>query len=173
MRIVVTGGAGYVGSHTAVELLRRGHHVTIIDNFSNSSQASPGRIAMIAGQSAACENLDVRDCSAVTELLRDNRIDAVIHLAGLKAVGESCANPLAYFDNNIRGMISLLRAMRAADVRQLVFSSSATVYGQPENNPISEDAPRHALNPYARTKIVSEDLIGDLCNSQIEFRAAI
>lgn len=173
MRIVVTGGAGYVGSHTAVELLRRGHHVTIIDNFCNSSQASPGRIAMIAGQSAACENLDVRDCSAVTELLRDNRIDAVIHLAGLKAVGESCANPLDYFDNNIGGTISLLRAMRAADVRQLVFSSSATVYGQPENNPISEDAPRHALNPYARTKIVSEDLIGDLCNSQIEFRAAI
>lgn len=173
MRIVVTGGAGYVGSHTAVELLGRGHDVTIIDNFCNSSQASPGRIAMVAGQTVACENLDVRDCPAVTELLRDKRIDAVIHLAGLKAVGESCANPLDYFDNNIGGTISLLNAMRAAGVGKVVFSSSATVYGQPEQNPISENAPRKALNPYARTKIVSEDLIRDLCGCQLDFRAAI
>lgn len=172
MRIVVTGGAGYVGSHTTVELVRRGHQVTIIDNFSNSSPLALGRIATIVGQSIDCENIDLRDYSAVKVVLQENRIDAVIHLAGLKAVGESCANPLDYFDNNICGTISLLSAMRAAGVRQFVFSSSATVYGQPERNPISEDAPRHALNPYARTKIVSEDLIGDVCSRHVEFRAA-
>ena len=173
MRIVVTGGAGYIGSHTAIELLRRGHDVSIIDNFSNSSPLALGRIATIAGQPIACENMDLRDSSALTVVLNNKRADAVIHLAGLKAVGESCTNPLKYFDNNIVGTISLLNAMQAAGTRMLVFSSSATVYGQPERNPISEVAPRHALSPYARSKIVSEDLIGDICAHSVRFRAAI
>ena len=173
MRILVSGGAGYIGSHTAVELLARSHDVVVLDNFSNSSPLALVRVAEITGRSVVTACVDIRDCAAVEAVLRKHRIDAVVHLAGLKAVGESCLNPLAYFDTNIVGTIALLRAMRKAAVNLVVFSSSATVYGEPEHSPIAEDAPRFATSPYGRSKIVGEDVIEDVCASHPEFRAAI
>ena len=173
MRILVTGGAGYIGSHTVVECLARGHDVVVLDNFENSSPVAVVQVARITGREVPTERVDIRDCDGVAAVLLKHRIDAVVHLAALKAVGESCLDPLAYFDTNIVGTVSLLRAMRKAAVNLIVFSSSATVYGEPERSPIPEDAPRMATSPYGRSKIVAEDLIDDVCASHPEFRAAI
>jgi UDP-glucose 4-epimerase len=163
MRVLVCGGAGYIGSHTCVVLAERGHEVTIADNFCNSSPVVLDRLAQLTGRAPDARNVDVRDAVALAALFAGQRFDAVIHFAALKAVGESCERPLAYFDNNISGTISLLRAMRDAGVGRLVFSSSATVYGEPQSVPIDEDAPLSSTNPYGRTKLVMEQLIGDVC----------
>ncbi len=171
MRVLVCGGAGYIGSHTCVALAGRGHTPVIADNFCNSAPAVLTRIARLTGRTPASHAVDVRDAAALAALFAAQRFDAVIHFAALKAVGESCERPLDYFDNNISGTIALLRAMRAADVGRLVFSSSATVYGEPQSVPIDEDAPLSCTNPYGRTKLVMEQLIGDVCAADAAFQA--
>lgn len=171
--ILLTGGAGYIGSHTAVELVARGYRPYLLDNFCNSSPGVLKRLSAITGQELPCARIDVRDEVAVTTLLREARIDAVIHFAALKAVGESCADPLRYFDNNIAGTIALLKAMQRSGVKRLVFSSSATVYGDPDRVPILESAPLRVTNPYGRTKLVMEQLIQDVAGADPDFAPAI
>ncbi|MFT4255703.1 MAG: UDP-glucose 4-epimerase GalE [Pseudoxanthomonas sp.] len=171
MRILLCGGAGYIGAHTCVELAGRGHQVEIADNFCNSSAQVLPRLQRITGSEVTCHRLDVRDKPALAALFAQGRYDAVVHFAALKAVGESCERPLDYFDNNIAGTIHLLQAMRESGVRRLVFSSSATVYGDPDRVPVREDAPLGVTNPYGRTKLVMEQLIGDLCASDPAFCA--
>ncbi|HRN62079.1 MAG TPA: UDP-glucose 4-epimerase GalE, partial [Luteimonas sp.] len=173
MRILVFGGSGYIGSHSCVELAARGHDVVVADNFSNSSPKVLERLQAIIGRPLDCRSVDLRDAAATRDLLRDGGFDAVIHFAALKAVGESCERPLDYFDNNITGTLSLLRAMQEAGVRRLVFSSSATVYGDPDRVPVTEDAPLRTTNPYGRTKLVMEQLIEDLCVADPGFQAGI
>lgn len=171
MRILVTGGAGYIGSHTWTVLAERGFEPTIADNFCNSSPRVLERLEAISGRRPDLRRVDLRDRGAVDALFAGAGFDAVIHFAALKAVGESCERPLDYFDNNIAGTIHLLQAMQAHRVRHLVFSSSATVYGDPDAVPVREDAPLRVTNPYGRTKLVMEQLIGDLCASDPGFRA--
>jgi UDP-glucose 4-epimerase len=171
VRALVTGGAGYIGSHTCVVLAGRGHHATIADNFCNSSPRVLERLEAITGQRPEVRRVDLRDREAVFALFAAEGFDAVIHFAALKAVGESCERPLEYFDNNIAGTIHLLQAMRAHGVHRLVFSSSATVYGDPDSVPVREDAPLRVTNPYGRTKLVMEQLIGDLGASDPRFHA--
>ncbi len=172
MRILVFGGAGYIGCHTCVVLAERGHQVVVADNFSNSSPRAIERLQQVIGAPVEFHRVDLRDRAALSGLFTAHRFDAVVHFAALKAVGESCEKPLDYFDNNIGGTIALLQAMKAAGVRRLVFSSSATVYGDPDRVPVREDAPLRVTNPYGRTKLVMEQLIGDLCQSDDSFRAA-
>ena len=171
MRILLCGGAGYIGGHTAVVLAERGHDLVVADNLSNSSPRAVQRLEQVIGRPVEFHRLDVRDRPALDRLFSGAPFDAVMHFAALKAVGESCERPLDYFDNNIGGTIVLLQAMRDAGVRRLVFSSSATVYGDPDGVPVREDAPLRATNPYGRTKLVMEQLIGDLCESDPAFRA--
>jgi UDP-glucose 4-epimerase len=163
--ILLTGGAGYIGSHTAVVLLQRGHSVTLLDNFANAERDVPDRLARLTGANIQVIEADIRDIPTVTAALAGH--DAVIHFAALKAVGESEADPLLYYDMNIIGTIRLFEAMREAGVRNLVFSSSATVYGQPDGSPIPEDAPTRVQNIYGRTKLVMEDLANDLARTGI------
>ncbi len=173
MNILVTGGAGYIGSHTVLALLERGHEVFVLDNFSNSSPRVMERLEKLAGRSIALHRADVRDTAEVVDILRTNSIEAVIHFGALKAVGESCEQPLQYFDNNVGGTLSLLNAMRQAGVNRFVFSSSATVYGDTNQNPIPETAARSATNPYGRSKLIIEDILQDVCAAHPEFHAAI
>ncbi len=172
MQILVTGGAGYIGCHTCVALAGRGHRVVIADNFSNSTPQVLQRLERLIGAPVACERVDLRHKGELSTLFARYRFDAVVHFAALKAVGESCERPLDYFDNNIGGTINLLQQMQLAGVRRLVFSSSATVYGAPDAVPVREDAPLRVTNPYGRTKLVMEQLIGDLCAADAQFRAA-
>lgn len=171
MRILLCGGAGYIGCHTYVELVGRGHEVAIADNFSNSSPRVLQRLEQLTRAPVACHRVDIRDRAAMSRIFAEHPFDAVVHFAALKAVGESCERPLDYFENNIGGTITLLQAMKEAGVRRLVFSSSATVYGDPEKVPVSEDARLQVTNPYGRTKLVMEQLIEDLCQSDRDFRA--
>ena len=172
MKILVTGGAGYIGSHTCVGLLQAGHDVTVIDNLCNSSAIALERVQELAGRSLRFVQGDIRNPGDLAAAL-DGGIDAVIHFAALKAVGESCAHPLAYFDNNIGGTITLLQAMQDAGVHRLVFSSSATVYGEPDRVPVEETAALRVTNPYGRTKLVMEQLIGDWCAARPEVSAVL
>jgi len=162
MNILVTGGAGYIGSHTCVQLLQAGLRPVILDNLCNSKPEVLARIARLGGQQPGFVQGDVRDGVLLARVLREERIAAVIHFAGLKAVGESVAQPLAYYDHNVQGTLALLAAMREAGQRSLVFSSSATVYGDPQSLPLREDAPLSATNPYGRTKLVVEQILADL-----------
>lgn len=171
--ILVTGGTGYIGSHTVVELLGRGETVLILDNLCNSSLKVLDRIETIAGRRPAFVKADIRDLGALQAVFRDHHIDSVVHFAGLKAVGESVVKPLTYFENNVAGTLNLLHAMTEAGVRQLVFSSSATVYGDPHTVPIREDFPLSATNPYGRTKLMIEDILRDLLVADPEWRIAI
>lgn len=171
MNIFVTGGAGYIGSHTCVELLESGHDVVVYDNLSNSSAESLRRVESIAGKSLTFIEGDIRDETAVSEAMRG--CDAVIHFAGLKAVGESVAKPLEYYDNNVNGTLCLLRAMQTNGIKTLVFSSSATVYGDPEKLPLSEDHPLRTTNPYGQTKLVIEEILRDLYRSDESWRIMI
>lgn len=173
MRTLVTGGTGYVGSHTCVDLLLRGHDVIIFDNLSNSSGDVVSSIEAVSGRTVSFHQGDVRDQEHVERVMVNAQVEAVLHFAALKAVGESWSCPLAYYDNNVGGTLSLLRAMSTARVNTLVFSSSATVYGEPEVLPIREDAPTRATNPYARTKLMAEEIITDHGHAQPEFTAAI
>lgn len=169
--ILATGGAGYIGSHVVVELLEAGHRVVILDNFENSDPRTVERISRIVPGEVELVEGDVRDQALVQEVLRLHRVDAVIHLAGKKAVGESVADPLLYFHDNLLGAVALLRAMCAAGVQKLVFSSSATVYGFPKTLPIPETAPTGVTNPYGRTKLMIEEIIDDLTVAEPDFRA--
>ena len=173
MRILVFGGTGYIGSHTCVELAARGHELVIADNLGNSSPRVLERLQRITGSALEFRRVDLRDRDATMALLADGGFGAVVHVAALKAVGESCERPLDYFDNNITGTLNLLQAMRAAGVKRIVFSSSATVYGDPDRVPVAEDAALRVTNPYGRTKLVMEQLIGDLCESDPAFQAGI
>jgi UDP-glucose 4-epimerase len=172
MNILVTGGAGYIGSHTCVALLEAGHQVTVIDNLCNSNADVLTRVQALTGRSLRFVHGDIRNRDDLARAFAGG-IGAVIHFAALKAVGESCAQPLTYFDNNISGTIVLMQAMQAAGVERLVFSSSATVYGQPDHVPVKEDAPLRVTNPYGRTKLVMEDLIRDWCASRPELSAVL
>ena len=171
MRILVTGGTGFIGSHTCVELLDRGHEVVILDNLRNSRREVVDAIGDLAGRRPSFIEGDVRDETVVREALAD--VDAVMHFAALKAVGDSWSQPLDYYDNNVGGSLVLLRAMQAADVRLLVFSSSATVYGEPERCPVTEDAPLRGVNPYGRTKLMMEQVIADAAGAWTELRPAL
>jgi UDP-glucose 4-epimerase len=159
--ILVTGGAGYIGSHTCVELLNAGYAVTVFDNFCNSKPEALNRVERITGKSLTRVRGDVRDGEALEAALHSSGATAVIHFAGLKAVGESGRVPLHYYDSNVVGTLRLLEAMQAVGVKTLVFSSSATVYGDPQRLPLSEDHPLSATNPYGRTKLVVEDMLRD------------
>ncbi len=171
--IFVTGGAGYIGSHTCVELLSAGHEVAVFDNFCNSQPESLARVERITGKRPRLYQGDIRDGAALLAALRDSAATAVVHFAGLKAVGESVQNPLAYYDNNVVGTVRLLEAMQACKVHSLVFSSSATVYGVPQFLPYTEDHPLSATNPYGQTKLVIEDMLRDLQHSDPAWRIAI
>lgn len=162
MRILVTGGTGYIGSHTVVELLQAGYHVSIVDNLSNSSRKVLSRIATISGKEVDFYEVDLCDREALDELIEKGDFSAVIHFAGLKAVGESVEKPLAYYGNNVSGSLNLFRSMAKFGVKNLVFSSSATVYGDPEKVPIDEGAGLGPTNPYGRTKLMIEDILRDL-----------
>ncbi len=173
MRILVTGGAGYIGSHTCVELLDAGLEVVVVDNLSNSREESLRRVRTITGKPLTFVQADLRDRAALNAILRDGPFDAVIHFAGLKAVGESVAMPLAYYDNNLGGTFTLCQAMAAAGVRNLVFSSSATVYGDPASVPIREDFPLSATNPYGRSKLFIEEILRDLHVSDSDWNISL
>jgi len=163
--ILVTGAAGYIGSHTCVELLAAGYAVVAIDNLCNSSTESLSRVERISGHVIPFYEADVRDHAALTAILKTHRIDAAIHFAGLKAVGESVERPLEYFENNVGGSITLLQALGAAGVKKFLFSSSATVYGDPESVPIAESARLSVTNPYGRSKLMVEQVLEDLGRS--------
>ncbi len=171
--ILVTGGAGYIGSHTCVELLAAGHNLVVIDNFSNSKPAVLGRVEQISGRQVPFMEVDIRDRGALRDVFRQHAIDAVIHFAGLKAVGESVSQPLRYYDNNISGSIALFEVMAESGVKTLVFSSSATVYGDPHSVPIREDFPLSATNPYGRSKLMLEDILRDLSRSDESWKIAL
>ena len=170
--VLVTGASGYIGSHTCVCLLQNGWHVIGIDNFSNSSPNVIRRIEQITQRSMSFHRADIRDSSALSELCRQQNITAVIHFAGLKSVSESVSKPLDYFDNNVCGSVTLLRVLQQEGVRQLVFSSSATVYGEPNTVPVTEDAPTSATNPYGRSKLIVEQMLSDLIEADPTWRIA-
>ncbi|MGH3507956.1 MAG: SDR family NAD(P)-dependent oxidoreductase, partial [Nocardioidaceae bacterium] len=159
MRVLVSGGAGYIGSHTVVRLVESGHDVVIVDNFSNAKPTVLGRLEAITGQSIPVHSFDLRDYDKTEHLFASEPFDAVIHFAGYKAVGESVEKPLEYYENNLGATFSLVRAMRRHDVRKLVFSSSATVYGPNPPLPMTEDLPTSATNPYGWTKVMIEQIL--------------
>ena len=159
--VLVTGGAGYIGSHACLVLLEAGYEVIVLDNLCNSSAEAMERVQEITGRALSFVEGDIRDRSTLDQLFASNNVAAVMHFAGLKAVGESVSKPLEYYDNNVVGTLRLLSAMEQAGVRQLVFSSSATVYGEPVSLPICEDFPRSAANPYGRSKLMVEEILAD------------
>jgi UDP-glucose 4-epimerase len=161
-KILVTGGSGYIGSHTVVKLLEAGYEVVILDDLSNSKVSVIDRIEKITNKRALFFEGDIRDRPLLKKIFNDHEIDAVIHFAGLKAVAESVVEPLKYYENNIGGSISLLEAMKEANVKNIIFSSSATVYGEPKELPIKEDHPLNPTNPYGETKLAVENLLRDL-----------
>jgi UDP-glucose 4-epimerase len=171
--ILITGGAGYIGSHTCVELLGAGYDLIVIDNFSNSKPAVIARIEQISGRAFTFVEADIRDRGALRDVFRTHGIDAVIHFAGLKSIGESVSQPLRYYDNNISGSIALFEVMAESNVKTLVFSSSATVYGDPHSVPIREDFPLSVTNPYGRTKLMLEEMLRDLPRSDESWRIAL
>lgn len=173
--ILVTGGTGYIGSHVCVELLAAGHNVVIVDNLSNSSAAAVERIRSLSDGAGdvVFHEIDLRDKASLEAVFDATPIHAVVHLAGLKAVGESVSQPLRYYDNNVVGTVKLLEAMDSHGVRKLVFSSSATVYGIPETVPVTEASPLQPINPYGRTKLMIEDLLRDVCDASPDWRVAM
>ena len=173
MTILVTGGAGYIGSHTCIELVQQGHDIVIIDNLSNSSIQAIKKIEIITKSSLFFIDGDVRDEILLSEVFNKFEITSVIHFAGLKAVGESNNRPISYYDNNISGMITLLKVMDIFGCKSLVFSSSATVYGSPSELPVPETAPLSSLNPYGRSKLIIEKILGDLHSSDRLWNIAI
>ena len=171
--VLVTGGAGYIGSHIVVELARVGHQPIVVDNFCNSSPSVIPRLRRITDRQIPSITADVRDRAALSRIFVEHPIAAVVHCAGLKAVGEGEAQPLSYYDNNVGGAIALVAAMAAAGVKRLVFSSSAAVYGQPDKNPVTEDAPLRPHNVYGRTKRIVEQLLEDLAAADRSWRIAL
>jgi UDP-glucose 4-epimerase len=173
MNLLVTGGAGYIGSHTCLELLMAGHNVVVIDNFSNSKSIVFDRIARICGRRPIVYKADICDIETLSGILTSEKIESVIHFAGLKAVSESVEQPLRYYINNVQGSLTLFNAMQTAGVRSLVFSSSATVYGNPHHVPVSENSTLSATNPYGRSKLMIEEILRDLAASDASWRIAI
>ena len=172
MNILLTGGAGYIGSHTAVVLSQAGYEVVLLDNFCNSNRSVLVRLQKILGKKLPCIEVDVRDTDVIENVLRKYKIDAVIHFAGLKAVGESVEKPIEYYANNVQGSISLLQAMQNVGVKTLVFSSSATVYGEPQYLPYDEDHPTKPMNPYGQSKLQAEEILRDLATSDPDWKIA-
>jgi UDP-glucose 4-epimerase len=172
MKVLVTGGAGYIGSHTCIELHNAGHELVVIDNLCNSSKDSIGRIEELVGYKIPFYQVDIRDKSELIRLFKKYEFSGVIHFAGLKAVGESVLKPFDYYNNNVMGTIILTEVMKEFDCKTIVFSSSATVYGNPHTVPIKEDFPLSAVNPYGRSKIVIEDFLNDIFCSDDEWRIA-
>lgn len=170
--ILVTGGTGFIGSHTCVALSQAGHDILILDNLSNSRASVVDRLEKLCAMRPGFVQGDVRDAALLDRVFAEHPIRAVIHFAGLKAVGESVEKPVAYYDNNVRGTLELLAAMGRAGVKSLVFSSSATVYGDPASVPIREDFPRSATNPYGRSKLMIEEILGDLHRAEPDWRIA-
>ena len=172
--VLVAGGAGYIGSHTDVELLQKGFDVVCVDNYSNSSPEALARVERITGRPVTTYEGDIRDEAVLSRIFAENDIDWVIHFAGKKAVGESVAQPLDYYDNNVGGALVLLRVMERFGVKKIIFSSSATVYGDPEALPLTEDAPaRRATNPYGWTKVFEEQILADLHTADPEWTVVI
>ena len=172
-KILVTGGAGYIGSHTVVSLMELGFEAVILDNFSNSRPQSIARIEQITGAKLDVINADVRDEKALNKVFEENQFDAVIHFAGLKAVGESVEQPLRYYQNNVQGALQLLRVMSEHNCKKIVFSSSATVYGDPSSVPITESFPLNATNPYGQSKLMVEDILRDISSSDPDWQVSI
>ena len=173
MSILVTGGAGYIGSHTAVELLDAGENIIILDNFSNSSPEVLDKIKQITKKDFKFYKIDLLDENALDKVFEENNIDEVIHFAGLKAVGESVEKPIEYYNNNITGTLNLLKVMKKYNCKKIVFSSSATVYGNPTTLPIKEDFPLSTTNPYGATKLMIEQILQDVNVADKDFRVAI
>jgi len=173
MSVFITGGAGYIGSHTIVELLNEGQQVVVLDNLSNSSQEALRRVERITGKSVTFYQGDVLDAALLDSIFSENDVESVIHFAGLKAVGESVSLPLKYYQNNVAGTLVLCKAMAKANVKNLVFSSSATVYGDPASLPITEDFPTGATNPYGQSKLMVEFVLNDLAASDPSWNIAI
>ena len=171
--ILVTGGLGYIGSHTCVELLKSGERIVVMDNLSNSKIEMKDKIKQIAGKDFAFYQADLLDKEAMRKIFNENKIRAVIHFAGLKAVGESVAKPIEYYRNNVVGTLNLLEVMREFEVNKMVFSSSATVYGAPKVVPITEDMPLSTTNPYGTTKLMIEQILTDVANANQNFKVAI
>ena len=173
MNILVTGGAGYIGSHTTLALLEAGYSVTVVDNLSNSKVASLQRVQKLTGKTLQFHQVDLLDRDSLERVFASQTFSAVIHFAGFKAVGESVGIPLRYYHNNVTGTLVLLEVMKNNKVRNLVFSSSATVYGEPKAVPITEDFPLSATNPYGRTKLIIEDILRDLYNAEHDWNIAL
>ena len=170
-KILVTGGAGFIGSHTCVEFLESGYEVVVLDNLSNSKEEAIRRIEKITGKSVTFYKADMRDETAVRKIFQEQEISAVVHFAGLKAVGESVAKPLEYYENNLNGTFVLLKVMREFNCKTIVFSSSATVYGMNNPVPYIEGMPTSATNPYGYTKVMIEQMLSDICVADPDFRA--
>lgn len=166
MNVLLTGGCGYIGSHVAVVLMSAGHEAVLVDNLSNSHQTIVDKVAEIVGRSPAFYQGDVGEVAFVRNIIRRHRIDAVIHLAGFKSVGESVQQPLMYYQNNVCGALGLLQAMEAESISNIVFSSSATIYGDPQYLPVNEAHPKHVINAYGRSKLHIEDMLRDICISR-------
>ncbi len=171
--ILVTGAAGYIGSHTCVELLEAGYEIVALDNLSNSSETALKRVEEITGKTFSFVKGDIRDQAILEQLFTNYQIDGVMHFAGLKAVGESVENPLYYYENNVQGSIELLKAMQRHNIKKIVFSSSATVYGIPKVVPIDETFPLNAINPYGQTKLMVEQVLQDIGHADQEWRIAL
>lgn len=173
MTVLVTGGVGYIGSHTCVELLDEGYDIIVVDNLSNSNPIALERVKEITGKNIKLEKADIRDRRTLASIFAKNNIDSVIHFAGLKAVGESVEQPLRYYDNNVTGTITLCEVMSEYNVKIFVFSSSATVYGDPDSTPIKEDFPLSATNPYGRSKLFIEEVLRDIHKSDPAWAIAL
>lgn len=173
MNILVTGGAGYIGSHTCVQLLNNGYDIAVVDNLCNSCKESLKRVEEITGKSFKFYEADLLDKEKLSEIFDENKFDAVIHFAGLKAVGESCEKPLMYYNNNLISTLNLCDVMTKHGVKKLVFSSSATVYGKPHTVPITEDFPLSATNPYGQTKLMIENMLRDIAKADHEWDIAL
>ena len=169
MAILVTGGCGYIGSHTVLELLNKNYEVVVVDNFSNSSPESLRRVQKLTGKTATFYEADIRDSERMDKIFKSHKVDAVIHFAAFKAVGESCKLPLKYYENNISGTVSLLQVMEKNNVKKIIFSSSATVYGDPERLPLDENCRLSTTNPYGSTKLMMENIMQDLYKADNEW----
>ena len=173
MRILVTGGAGFIGSHTTIELLQAGHDVIVVDNLSNSKEEALVRVRELTGRSPVFHKVDLLDEPALDRVFREERPEAVIHFAAFKAVGESVAQPLKYYHNNVTGTLILCEVMQRHGVKRLVFSSSATVYGDPRTVPVKEDFPLSAVNPYGQTKLMMEQVMRDLARAEPDWNIVL
>lgn len=174
MAILITGGCGYIGSHTCLEMLSAGYDIVVLDNYYNAKPEALHRVQALAGKTFPFYECDIRDADGLRRIFRENQIDAVIHFAGLKAVGESVKKPLAYYDNNVGGTVTLCQVMAEAGCKRMIFSSSATVYGMNNPSPLREDMPTGAVtNPYGRTKYIIEEILKDTCASDAEWSAVL